>query len=119
MRILAEDLRGPLELCINGRWATICRDGWTSTDATVVCRELGYSDGKTFSYTYPILAPCIALYYMHMCVIKSTINTDNSLMQLDPPHFAHQYTWWWCGMGSQLPALKLSKAMYNDTERNS
>ena len=43
----ATDVEGRVEICFSRRWETIGGDGWTQTESTVVCNDLGYepSDG--------------------------------------------------------------------------
>ena len=36
------DLEGRVEICINETWGTVCDGGWSTFDAIVACRQLGY-----------------------------------------------------------------------------
>ena len=41
---------GRVEVCDGGEWKSVCGDGWDNKEASVVCREIGFSGSLTRTF---------------------------------------------------------------------
>ena len=67
--------RGRVEVCMVGRYGTVCDDNWDYEDATVICTQLGFSNyGKSIMSFHKFL--------FHLFPLKN----EFLLFNVSPPH---------------------------------
>lgn len=55
---------GRIEICLEGQWMAICGNIWTQEDASVACRQLGFSGPGKFSIELSVL---VSIAILHFC----------------------------------------------------
>ena len=64
---------GQIEYCSSGQWGLVCSDSWDSSDAKMICHQLGYNVGSKFNTT-ALNCGCILCIYHNIYIQHTDLN---------------------------------------------
>ena len=70
----SDQYEGRVEICFNETWGTICDGSWSTNDANVACRQLGYAATGARAFTNAFFGPGIGPIYLDDFLCRGTEN---------------------------------------------
>ena len=65
--------QGRAEVYCNGQWGTICDDGFSSNEAKIVCRQLGYNSFYNYNHLNYMLVILLLAKCFNVCIVSDLV----------------------------------------------
>ena len=66
----SNELEGRVEVCVDGAWGTVCSDLWGSEEASIACRQLGFSQTGIANQIMYIIIDELKVWLSCTCIVE-------------------------------------------------